>query len=175
MRDARRRAEEHGHVELLRDIIRRAHEVLALLRIRRLNKGDLRVLCIPAVILLILRGMHTGVVGIDDDETAVHAEIRGSKKRIRRDVKPDELHRAERPRTGDGRAVCHLDGDLFVGRPLAVEGVLILGKLFKYLRAGRARICRTHIHARLIRPAGDGLIARHKIFQALTLLYNKLS
>ena len=70
VRHARRGAEEHGNVELLGNAVGLTHEVQAFLRIGRLDHGQLRCAGIVAVILLVLGGVHAGIVCGDNDEAA---------------------------------------------------------------------------------------------------------
>ena len=169
VRHARRRAEEHGCVKLLGDAVRLAHEVLALLRVGRLDEGDLCVLGVPAVVLLVLGRVTARVVGRDYDEAAVNAEIGGGENGVRGDVQPDVLHRAQRPRTGDARAVCDLHRDLFVRRPFAVYFIPVLRQILEDLRAGRAGVGGTDVHTGLVSAARNGFVAAHKLLQCIKL------
>ena len=159
MRDARGDAVHDRHVELLGDLIGLLQEVEAFLRIAGLDHCDLRRARIVPVVLLVLRGVHAGIVRRDDDEAAANAVVRRRKQRVRRHVDADVLHRREGTDARDRRAVRDLDRNLLVRRPLAVQSFLILREVFKDFRAGRARIRRADTNARFERAARDRFVA----------------
>ena len=111
------------------------------------------------VILLVLGGVHTGVVGGDDHKTAGHTVVSGGEQGISRHVHAHVLHGAEAAHAGDGSAVSHLRSHLLVGRPLTVKVARILGQCFKNLCAGGAGIGRAHPDARLVGAPGNGFVA----------------
>ena len=157
-------AEQHRDVEGFADVIRLLHEIHALLAVRRLHHGQLGELGVIAVILLILGGMQVRVVGGYDDEPAVDAQIGGGEHGVRRHIDAHVLHGAYRPHAGDGRAVGRLQRHLFIGRPLAVQHLFILGQVLKYLRAGCAGVGRAEFYTGLVSPPGHRLIACHQSF-----------
>ena len=153
-------AEEHRQVEPLGDLIGRLHEVQALLGVGGLHHGQLGGLGVVAVVLLILGGVHTGVVGGDDDKPAGDAVIGRGEDGVRRHVHPHVLHGAQGPDTGNAGSVGHLCGNFFIGGPLAVEGVLVLGQVLEDLRTGGAGVGRADLYPGFIRTPGNGLVAR---------------
>ena len=159
MGNARRGAKQHRHVKLFRDPVSFLHEVDAFLGVGGLYQGDLGGAGIAAVVLLVLGGVHAGVVCRDDHEAAVDAVVGRGKQRIGGHVQTDVLHCAEAAHPADGSAVGDLGGDLFIRRPFAVQGVLILGQRFKNLRTGSAGICRTDLDPGLVGASGDGFVA----------------
>ncbi len=152
-------AVQHGHIELLGDVVGRLHEVQALLGVGGLDHGDLGRAGIVAVILLVLGRVHAGIVRGDDDEAAAHAVVGRREDGVRRHVHAHVLHGAQAAHAGDAGAVSHLRGHLLVGGPLTVQAVLILGQLLKDLGAGSAGIGGADLHARLVGASGNGLIA----------------
>ena len=152
-------AQQHRHIKALGDLKGRPGKVQTFLRIRRLQHGQPGGTGIVTVVLLILGGMHAGIVGGDDDEATAHAVVGRSKNGIRRHIDAHMLHGADASDAGDGSAVGHLRSHLFVGRPFAVKGVFILGEGFKHLCAGRAGICGADFDACFICAPGNGLVA----------------
>lgn len=159
MRHARRGAEEHGNVELLGNAVGLTHEVQAFLRIGRLDHGQLRCAGIVAVILLVLGGVHAGIVCGDNDEAAADAVVGSRENGVCRNVDTDMLHRTEAAHTCKARAVGHFRCDLFVRRPLTVKRITILGQRLEYLRAGGTGISGTDFYAGFIGAARNGFVA----------------
>ena len=158
--DAGGGAEKHRQVELLGDLVCSLHEVQTLLRVGGLDHGELGGERVMAVVLLILRGMHTGIVGRDDDKAAGDAVVGSGEDGVCRHVHANVLHGAHRPDARDAGAVCHLGSHLLVGSPFAVEVVTVLGEILEDLRAGGARIGRADLHSGFVGAAGDGLVTR---------------
>ena len=159
VRHARRGAEEHGNVELLGNAVGLTHEVQAFLRIGRLDHGQLRCAGIVAVILLVLGGVHAGIVCGDNDEAAADAVVGSRENGVCRNVDTDMLHRTEAAYTCEARAVGHFRRDLFVRRPLTVKRITILGQRLEYLRAGGTGISGTDFYAGFIGAARNGFVA----------------
>ena len=153
---------QHRHVELLGDLVGCLHEIQAFLRIGGLHHGDLGGLGVIAVVLLVLGGVHAGVVGGDDDKAAADAVVGSGENGVGRHVDAHMLHGAKAADTGNAGAVGNLCGHLFVGSPLAVKGILVLGQILKNLRAGGAGIGGADLHAGLVGSSGNGLIAGKK-------------
>ena len=103
--------------------------------------------------------MHPRVVGDADDHAAVDARIGGCKKRVRRDVQTDMLHRAEAAGAAGGRAEGHLKGHLLVGRPFRVDFAVLYGG-FGDLGTGGTGIGGEDGDAGLVESAGNGLVAQ---------------
>ena len=164
VRDPGSGAKQHRHVELFGDPVGFLHEVDTLLGIRGLYKRDLGGTGIVAVILLVLGGMHAGIVCRDDHEAAIDAVVGRGEQRIGSNIQAHVFHRTETAHTADGGAVGDLRGDFFIRRPLTVQGVLILGQRFKNLRAGSAGICRTDLDPGFIGTSRDCLVAGKQMF-----------
>ena len=90
-------------------------------------------------ILLVLRGMHSGVVCHANNETCVDSGVRHRKERVGRHVEANVLHSASTALTVEGRAKGDLESDLFVGSPLAIY-IVIFSRKFGDLRAGSSGI-----------------------------------
>jgi len=112
---------QHGDVELLGDIEGGLHEVQAFLAVGGLHHGYLRGLGIVTVVLLVLAGVHGGIIGGDHHVALAHAVIRGGEHGVGGHVQAHMLHGAQRAGAGHGRTVGHLGGDLLVGGPFAVQ------------------------------------------------------
>ena len=98
MADAHGRAHEHGDVEPLGELERLAREGERLGGVGRLEHGNAGERGVVARVLLVLRRVHAGVVGDEDDEAAAHAGVREREERVGGDVEPDVLHRDEHAR-----------------------------------------------------------------------------
>ena len=159
VRDAGGGADHDGHIELLGKIVGSLHEVQAFLGIGGLEHSDLGSLGIVAVVLLVLGGVHTRVVGGDDDHAAADAVVGSGEDGVGGDVDADVLHGAKAADAGDACAVGDFRCDLFVRGPLAVQGILVLGQVLKNLGAGGAGIRRANLDAGLIGASGNGFIA----------------
>ncbi len=120
-----------------------------------------------AGILLILRGMHTGVIRDRDHETAVDAGVSGGIERVGRDIQADVLHRRKCSCTCEGCAQCGLNGDLFIRCPFRIDFV-VLRNCFGDLCRGRAGIAGRKPAAGLIESAREGFIAKHQFFHIIT-------
>ena len=114
--------------------------------------------------------MHAGIVRRHHHEALVDAIVGGGEHRIGGHIQSHMLHGTQAADAGNGRAVRHLRRHLLVGRPFTVEGIPILGQVFKNLRTGCSGICGTDLYARLIRTAGNGFVAGKQVFQSSYLL-----
>ena len=161
MGDAGAELDEDGGVEPLGQLEGRAGEAAGLVGVGRLEHGQLRGDGVVAGVLLVLRGVHPGVIGGEDDHPGVHTGIGEREEGIGGDVDAHVLHHAGGALPGEGGAVGDLHGDLLVRRPLAVD-VVVAGRLLGDLRAGRARIAGDDGAARLVQAAGRGGIAQHQ-------------
>ncbi len=149
-------------VEALRDLERAAGEVVGLLRVGRVEARDAREGRVVARVLLVLRAVAGRVVGGQQHEAGVHARVGHAHERVGRDVDAHVLHRGERAHAAHGGADGHLEGDLLVGRPLAVDAVL-LHQVLERLGRGGAGVSRAHGDAGLPRALRDGLVARKQL------------
>ncbi len=156
--DAGGDAQHDRGVEPLAHLQRHPHQILGLLAVCGLQAGDAGELGVAAVVLLVLGGVHGGVVGGDDDQPCLQAGHRGVEKGVGGHVEAHVLHHCHGPAAGVGRADGHVQGHLLVGAPLAVH-VGVAGQLLEDLRAGGARIGRRHLHTGLPGPSGDGRVA----------------
>ena len=163
MRHSRRFTNEYRGVELLRNLIGKLNKFLCFLRAGRFQHRDMRASCIEAGILLVLRAVHTGVVGNTDDHTRIHARISNGKQGICRYVQADVLHARHRPAACNSRTDCHFHGNLFVGCPFRINAVHH-GKVFRNLRAGGARVCGQNLYPCFPRAARDCLVCKHQFF-----------
>ncbi len=164
--DAGGGAVQHRGVELLGDLAGETDEILALLGVAGFHHGDLGGPGIVAVVLLVLRGVAGGVIGGDDDVSAVDAHVAGGEQGVGGHVQAHHLHGAERAGAGHGRAVGHLGGHLLVGRPLAVDVLAVLGQVFQNFRAGRSGVSGTDLDTGFVDAAGGGLVTGHQMFHS---------
>ena len=159
-------AVEYRGVELLGNVTGQGHKILALLGVAGLHHGDLGGAGIVAVILLVLGGMAGGVIGGDHHIGPIHTHIASSKQGVGSHVQAHHLHGAEGPGPGHGRTVGHLGGHLFIGSPLAVDLLAILGQVFQDLRAGGSGVSGTDLDTGLIDATGGGLVAGHEMLHS---------
>ena len=121
VRDPRRGAQQHRRVELLRQREGLGDEVVGLLAVGRLEHRDLGELGVVAVVLLVLRGVHAGVVGADDDQAGVDAGERERHEGVGGHVETHVLHGHDGAHAGERSAHGGLEGDLLVDAPLGVD------------------------------------------------------
>ena len=164
--DAGSGAVQHRGVELLGDLAGQLHKILALLRVAGLHHSDLGGPGIETVILLVLGGVAGGVISADNDVSAVDAHVAGGKQGVGGHVQTYHLHGAEGAGAGHGRAVGHLGGHLFVGGPLTVHILAVLGQVLQDLRAGGPGVRGTDLDTGLVDATGGGLIAGHQMFHS---------
>ena len=152
--------QHHRGVKLLGKGIGQLGKVLAFLGIRRLQHGNLGANGMAAAVLLVLRGMHTRVVGHSKNHTAVDADITHGVKGVRGHVQAHVLHGAEGSGAGKARANGGLRRYLLVGRPFTGK-LLIFGGVFRDFRTGGSRIAGNKTDACFIQASGNGLVAQH--------------
>ena len=93
------------------------------------------------------------------DKAAADAIVSSSENGVCGHVDAHMLHGAETAYPSNAGAVGDLCGDLLIRSPLAIERILVLGKILKNLRAGSTGIGRTDLHAGLIGSSGNSFIA----------------
>ena len=114
-----------------------------LLGVRGLQHGHFGGNGIVPGVLLILGGKHSRVIGHTDDQTGLHPLVRDGEQGVGGHIQAHVLHAAGRPHASYRGPMGHLQGDLFIGRPLAVN-LRIFGGFFCDLRAGGAGIAGDH-------------------------------
>jgi hypothetical protein len=157
MTDAGRDTEHDREVELLAQLIGSRGEGIGLRAVGRLDDGNLRRPAVVPAILLVLRGVHIGVVGCDEYKTPLDTGIGEGEEGVGGNVKPDVLHSDERTRTGQRRADGGLERALLIDGPLDMRDTE-RGKRREYLRRGCAGITAAEVDTGLPRPARDGFI-----------------
>ena len=149
---------QHRSVEALGELEGGDRELPGLVAVGGLQQRDPGELGVVAVVLLVLRAVHARVVGRDDHQAGLHPDVRRGEERVGGHVQAHVLHAHQGPAAGHRGADAHFHGHLLVGRPLAVD-VLVVGQSLEDLGAGRARIGRGQLDAGLPRSAGDRLVA----------------
>ena len=158
MRHAGAHLHNNGRVKLLGNLICLLYEIPRLRGICGLKHRNLRRHGIMSGILLILRGVHSGVVCNANDQTGIHASIRTSKEWISRHIKSHVLHAAKASLSGKACAKSHFHGNLLIRCPLTIN-LIILCSLFRHLGTRRPWITRNHAAACLVKATGKGLIS----------------
>ncbi len=92
MADASGQAHQNRGIEVLAQTKSGDHQVFGFLAIGWLQAGDASKLGESAVILLVLAGVHSGVVGRDDHQSGFGAGHRCVHESVGSDVEPDMLH-----------------------------------------------------------------------------------
>ena len=115
--DPRGHPEQHRRTEFVRQTEGFDEEVIALLRIGRLEHGDARAHRVAPVVLFVLAGGHAGIVGGDHHHAPRRAGVGDGEEGICRHVEPHVLHGDEAPAVGQGHADAHFEGAFFVGSP----------------------------------------------------------
>ena len=165
MGDAGAQPQQNGRVILLGQTEGSLGEVIALLGVGRLQHGNLGGDGMMAGILLVLGGVHAGIVRHADHKTAVDAGIGHGKQRIRRHIQAHVLHSAAAALSAQGGAEGGLHGHLFVGGPLRVD-LGIARRLLRDLRGGGAGIAGHHAATGVIQTPGNRGVADVKLFQS---------
>ena len=141
--EPRDQAHEDGQAETLRQIEGLPGHFVGFLLVGGLVAEDLGELHIVAAVLFVLRAVHAGIVGADDEEAAVGPGDRGVHERVGRDVEADVLERDEGPFPGEGHAEGFLVGHLLVHRPGRLERLVLAGQMdevFHDLGGGRSGV-----------------------------------
>ena len=158
MRDANRRADEEGHIESLGKLERVARERERLGGISGVEHGNMRRAGVVVGILLVLRGVHAGIVGCQHDKTPADAGIGCREQGVRRDVHADVLHGRKNAGAAGRCADAHFNGNLLVHAPLGVDAVLLRERLERLGRRG-ARICDADARASFPGTLRNGLVS----------------
>ena len=117
--------------------------------------------------MLVLRGVHTGVVGHAQHKTAVHAGVGHGVKGVSGYVETHVLHGAGGTGAGEGCAEGYLQGYLLVGGPLAVHigaYVPVFRGVLGDLGGGSAGVAGDQAAACLVDASGYGLVTEHERF-----------
>lgn len=112
--------------------------------------------------------MHSGVICHADDKSAADACVGEGEEGIRRNIQPDVFHGTGGTRTRKRGTERDLHGDLFVGRPFAVDLIIVCGK-FSDFGGWRSGIGRNYPASRLKQSSGNRLVADHHFFHRVPL------
>src|SRR5690554_841714 len=135
----------------------------ALLGIGRFQQRNFRRQSVIPGILFILGTVHTGVVGHHDHQSAVDPGVREGKEGIRRHIQAHMFHGTKYPCPPDRRTGGHFQGDLFIGRPLAVN-LLVAADCFRNFRTRCPGIRRGYHDPGFISPPGYRFVTKHEFF-----------
>ena len=108
-------AHQYWNLVLFREVEGRADHVVGLLLGRGFERGDEGELPVEARVLFVLRGVHRGVVGHHDNQTAVGAGHARVDEGVGGDVQSDVFHADHGPFADERHAEGLLHGRLFVG------------------------------------------------------------
>ena len=140
-------AHHDGNAVALRQFKAISRHIVGLLLIGGLkawHHGEIRI---ETGILLILRGMHGGIVGSYHEQAAVGSRHRRIDERIGSHIDSHMFHRCNGTQTAVTHAESLLDGGLFIRRPVAVDfalaGYWIFLDIFQNFcrRCARIRVC----------------------------------
>ncbi len=160
--------EHHGHLDALGQLEGGTGHVVAFLLRGRLEARDEREVRVHAAVLLVLAGVHAGIVGDRDDQAAFDAGDGRVHKRVGGDIEANVLERDQRASSGVADAEGLLEGDLFVGRPCVGHASLSCARHFVRLATdeledfggGRSRIGEGSAEAGVNCGEGDGFVAK---------------
>ena len=155
--------EQNRRIKLLGEFVSQLGESQRFAGVARLEHRDLGSAGVVAGVLLVLAGMHAGVICHADDHTGIHARIADGKQRICCHVQSDVLHAAEAALASQARAERSFHGHFLVGRPFGVN-LFVFGHLFRDFRGRRAWIAGYERASGLIKTAGNSGVAQHKLF-----------
>ena len=152
--------QQHRTVKLLGDLISGLGEGQSLGRVGGLQHGQLGSHGIVPGVLLVLGGVHAGVVGHGDDHARIHTGVCHGEQGVGGHVQAHVLHGAEGALARQTCAEGGLHGYLFIGSPLGVD-LIKFGHLLGDLGAGGAGVAGHHAAAGLVQATGNGGVAQH--------------
>ena len=158
--------QQHRGVILLGKGKRSLYEVLGFLRIRRLQHGNLGGDGIVPGILLVLGGMHGGVICHADHKTAVDTGVGQGKQGVCGHVEANMLHGAAASHTGEGRAEGGFQRHLFIGRPFSID-FRKFGGLLGDLGGGGSGVAGDQAASGFIQATGHRTVADKQFFQCI--------
>ena len=155
--NARAHPQQHRRVILLAQFKCGPGKSVSFRGISRLQHRHLRRYGIMPGVLFILAGMHGRVIRHAYHHTARHTRIAQGKQRVSRHVQSNVLHGADAPHTGQARAESRFHGHLFIGRPFAVD-IVMLCQEFRDLRARGPRIAAHQPDSAVVKAPGHRFI-----------------
>ena len=164
--EARDQAHEDGQAEALGHVVGLPGHVIGLLVVGRLVTGDLGELDVVAAVLLVLRAVHAGVVGADDEEAAVGPGDGRVHEGVGGDVEADMLEGDEGPLPGERGAEGLFVCGLLVHRPDGGEGLGLRGlphQVFQDLGRRRPGIGIGGRQAGVDGPQGDRFVTEQDL------------
>ena len=170
---SRAHADDHWSVELFGQFECDLYKCKRLCRVRGLQHGNLGGDGVVAGILLVLGGMHAGIIRDRDDKTAVHSCVGHGIERVRGDVEADVLHAAESAASCQTGSEGGFQGNLLIRGPFAVDFIIFDG-FFRYLRTGSPGVAGDEAAAGLIEAPGESLIAKHQFFHVIQGPFSKI-
>ena len=163
MGHAGRQAHQHRDSEPFREFERGFHHVIGLLLSGGFEGRHEGEFTVETRILLVLRGVHRGIVRNDDHQSAVGAGHRRVDESVGRHVQTHMFHADQRAFAGERHAERLLHGCLFVRRPGVVhaarggEGMAL--NIFGDLGRWGARISIDARQSRMERPQREGFVS----------------
>jgi hypothetical protein len=130
--------------------------------VRRFEADDLGEVGVKTAVLLVLRAVHAGVIGRDDDQAAIGAGQGRAHKRVGGDVEANVLHRDQSAFPGKRDAQGFFKSDLLVDRPGGDESLGFgrgLDQVFHDLGGGSPGIGVAGAQTGMDGAQGDGFIA----------------
>ena len=112
---------EDGGAHLLAQLIAEEDHVVGLLLVAGLQHGDHGPVAIEAAVLLVLRGVHRGVIGHEDHQTAVHTCHARVNERVGAHVQAHMLHADQRTLAHEGHTKGSLHSRLLISTPAAMN------------------------------------------------------
>ena len=114
-------AHEHGEAYLLAQLVGLLHHVVGLLLGAGLQRGNHRELTVEAAVLLVLGGVHRGVVSHEDHQAAVHTRHTRVNEGVGAHVQAHMLHADQRTLAHEGHTQGSLHSRLLVSTPAAMN------------------------------------------------------
>ncbi len=172
--DAGGHPQHHGRIESLAHRERLFHELAGLRGTGRLEHRHLRIQGHPPRVLLVLRGVHAGIVTNHNDKSRQDAGVGGRHQRVHRDVESDVLAGEQAADPADRGPQSHFESHLFVDRPLGIN----LRESRQDLEdvGGRgARVGARHAQAGLIGPLSQRFISgKQRLITCILLSHRRL-
>jgi hypothetical protein len=157
--------QKYGEAEFFGKLEGFTGHIVGFLLVPGLQAGDQGESGVKPGILLVLGGVHPRIVGHGDHQPALNTQERPVHQRVRRHVKPDVLHRYQRPLPGEGDPQSAFQRGFLVDAPLCAGGgagsaLVFINQIFHYFRGGGPGVPVSGAEPRVNRSQGCGLIAQ---------------
>ena len=140
MRNTGGNTNDNRSVILFANLICGFHEILAFLAVAGFKARSMCASGKHPRVLLVLRGMHSGVIGNNEYHAGINTGIGCCEEGVGTHIQTDMLHAGKTASAAYCCTECNLDGDLFVGCPFGIDLGIVSNVLVDF-GAGSSGIC----------------------------------